>query len=416
MKVIHRLIIGRFRPHDKVHRANASEPFICHYNRTMASPRKTTRRDFLHGRSAVHAISDLIPNDTLADPTLKSIAAPDDRSTYLLHVGRTAMACEFQLFLNAGQHPGATETALEALDLVDTLEDQLTVYRDHSEVSQLNRTAAFEPVVAERGLFDLLQQSVRIYEETRGAFDITSGPLTRVWGFHQRDGRFPTNDTLRQAKQCVGSNWLELDSASSSVRFLRNGLEINLGAIGKGYALDRCADLLRSHGIDDYLIHGGRSSVLAADSRFDEAHADRGWSIALRHPLRHEQQLGELWLRDRACGTSSSGNQFFHFAGKRYGHIIDPRSGYPADDLLSATVLAPTATEADALATAFFVMGADAAQAYCRERSELACLLIRAGSQTGSIEIQTHGVSAGDWQPIEEADGNQNDDPPTSQD
>ena len=382
----------------------------------MASPRKTTRRDFLHGRSAVQAISDLVPRDTLADPTLKSMAATDGRSTYLLQVGRTAMACEFQVFLNAGQHPNATETALEALDLVDALEDQLTVYRDHSAVSRLNRIAAFESVVAERGLFDLLQQSVKLYEETRGAFDITAGPLTKVWGFHRRDGRLPTNDTLQQAKQCVGSNWLELDSATSSVRFLRNGLQINLGAIGKGYALDRCADLLRSHGIDDYLIHGGRSSVLAAGSRFDEAHADRGWSIVLRHPLRHEQRLGELWLRDRACGTSSSGNQFFHFAGKRYGHIIDPRSGYPADDLLSATVLAPTATQADALATAFFVMGADAALAYCRQHPELASVLIRAGSQAGSIEIQTHGVSAGDWQPIDEADHRQNDDPPTSRD
>lgn len=382
----------------------------------MSSPRKTTRRDFLSGRSAVEAISGLIPDDTLADPTRKSVAATanEGRSTYLLQVARTAMACEFQVFLNAGQHPGATEAALEALDLVDALEDQLTVYRDHSEVSRLNRTAAMEAVATERGLFDLLRQAVRLHAETRGAFDITAGPLTKVWGFHRREGRFPTNEALQCARQCVGSEWLELDAATSTVRFRRSGLEINLGAIGKGYALDRCAEILRSHGIHDYLIHGGRSSVLAAGSRQDDAHAGRGWSIAVRHPLRHEQPLGELWLRDRACGTSGSGNQFFHFEGQRYGHIIDPRSGFPAHDLLSATVLAPTAAEADALATAFFVLGADAALDYCKQHPKLATVLIRPGSQTGSIELQTHGVTAADWRPIDAVACSPNDVPPAS--
>jgi thiamine biosynthesis lipoprotein len=382
----------------------------------MASQRKTTRRAFLYGRSAVQAVSDLIPDDTLADPTRESIANAESRASFLLQVGRTAMACEFQVFLNAGQHEGATETALEALDLVDALEDQLTVYRDHSEVSRLNRSAAFKSVVVERGLFELLQQSVKLYEDTGGAFDITAGPLTKVWGFHRREGRIPSSVTLQQAKQSVGSNWLELDAALSTVRFLRDGVEINLGAIGKGFALDRCGDLLRSQGIDDYLIHGGCSSLLAAGSRRDPTHMDRGWSIVLRHPLRHEQTLGELWLHDCACATSSSGNQFFHFAGQRYGHVIDPRSGYPADDLLSATVLAPTAAEADALATAFFVMGAKAALSYCRQHPELACVLIRQGSQSGSIEIQTYGVGEDDWQPTDVSAGQQNVDPPTSQD
>lgn len=372
----------------------------------------------MQGRSAVEAISDLLPDDTLADPTRKSIAASQSggRSTYLLQVGRTAMACEFQVFLNAGRHSTATEAALEALDLVDVLEDQLTVYRDHSEVSRLNRTAADEAVVTERGLFDLLRQSVELYEATGGAFDITAGPLTKVWGFHRREGRFPSSETLDRARQCVGSRWLELDPATSAVRFRQRGLEINLGAIGKGYALDRCAEVLRDRGIDDYLIHGGRSSVLAAGSRADPAHAGRGWSITLHHPLRHGRSIGELWLRDRACGTSGSGNQFFHFAGKRYGHIIDPRSGYPADDLLSATVLAPTAAEADALATAFFVMGADAAIDYCRRHPPIATVLIRAGSQTGSIEIQTHGVSADDWRPRDDAARSRTGGPPTARD
>jgi thiamine biosynthesis lipoprotein len=231
-----------------------------------------------------------------------------------------------------------------------------------------------------------------------------------------RSERFPTPETLSRAQQCVGSNWLEFDAALSTVHFQRSGLEINLGAIGKGYALDRCSELLRGCGIEDYLIHDGRSSVVAAGSRLDSAHADRGWSIAVRHPVRHDQSLGELWLHNRACGTSSSGNQFFHFEGKRYGHIIDPRSGYPANDLLSATVLAPTAAEADALATAFFVMGAAATGDYCRQRPDLAAILIRSGSHVGSIELQTHGLSGEDWRPIDAADRSQGGDSPELQD
>ncbi len=373
----------------------------------MSSPRKTTRRDFLAGRSAVRAISDLLPDETLPDPTLQSVASTSGRPTYLLQVGRTAMACEFQIFLNAGQHEEATEGALEALDLVDDLEDQLSVYRDQSELSRLNRDAACTAVPVEPGLFGLLEQSVRLYRETAGAFDITAGPLTKVWGFHRREGRFPAPETLAQARNHVGSDQIDLDESTRSVRFRKTGIEINLGAIGKGYALDRCAERLRSRGIENFLIHGGQSSVLAAGARLDPSHAGRGWSIAVRHPLRPEQYLGQLWLHDRACGTSSSGNQFFHFEGRRYGHVIDPRSGYPASDLLAATVLAQTAAEADALATALFVMGSDAATAFCQQRPELAAVLIRGGSRTGAIELRTIGLSDAEWEPCH-ADGPDN--------
>jgi len=374
------------------------------YNHIMGSPRKTNRRDFLRGWSAVRAIEDLLPDESLVDPTRNSIAAERSQgaATYLLQVARTAMACEFQVFLNAGQHPAATEVALESLDLVDALEDQLTVYRDHSEISRLNQSAADGPVAVERGLFDLLQNAATLSEGTGGAFDITAGPLTKVWGFHRREGRYPAPETLREARQFVGSQWLELDPDASTVRFQRAGLEINLGAIGKGYALDRCEKLFRSRGIDDFLIHGGRSSVLAAGSREDSTHAGRGWSIAVQHPLRPEWSLGELWLRDRACGTSSSGNQFFHFDGKRYGHVIDPRSGYPANQLLSATVLAPTAAEADALSTACFVMGPEAARSYIEQRPQLAAILIRAGAQAGSIELLTLGMADDQWRPADD--------------
>ena len=174
---------------------------------------------------------------------------------------------------------------------------------------------------------------------------------------------------------------------------------INLGAIGKGYALDRCAEVLRQRGIEGYLIHGGQSSVLGRGERHAAGNA-QGWRVALRHPLKPDQRLAEIWLRDRALGTSGAGNQFFYFRGRRYGHVLDPRTGRPAEELLSATALAPTAAQADALATAFFVMGAERTRAYCRARAELAALLVVPGERAGEIHLETVNLGDGEWRQL----------------
>jgi len=364
----------------------------------MNEKRKSTRREFLKGRAAVRAIENVLPDEAVTDPVARpASAAARGEAAYLLQVGRTAMACEFQVFLNAGQHSGATEAALEALDLVDVFEQQMTVYRESSEISDINRRSADTEVVVESRLFDLLQRALELHRTTDGAFDITAGPLARVWGFHRRAGRLPTDDELAVARRTVGSHWLRLDPIHSTVRFLQPGVEINLGAIGKGYALDRCAELLEDRGVGNFLIHGGHSSVLARGTRQD-ATADRpGWSIALRHPLRYEPRLAEIWLDNRAAATSGSGNQFFHFQGRRYGHVIDPRTGRPADRVLSSTVIAPDAASADALATAFFVMGLDASLAYCATRPDLAAVFVCAGPQSGGIELIAHGLDDHQW-------------------
>ncbi|HZL88793.1 MAG TPA: FAD:protein FMN transferase, partial [Pirellulaceae bacterium] len=203
----------------------------------------SSRRDFLTGRAAVRALGDV--RDRLAPPLPPPESEQASRS-YLVSVSRDAMACTFEIALNAGQYPGGTDAAVAALDLVDRLEQQLTIYRDDSEVSRLNQRAAAEPVVVERGLFDLLLQAKQLHDETGGAIDITSGPLTKVWGFFRRQGQLPTQREIDEALSQIGSQWLELDAAARTVRFARPGMELNLGAIGKGYALDRAADYLDS--------------------------------------------------------------------------------------------------------------------------------------------------------------------------
>jgi thiamine biosynthesis lipoprotein len=367
----------------------------------MMKRRKTTRRDFLTGKSAARAIGDLVPDaeETSSPASARGLQPPGPSpAAYLFQVGRTAMACEFDVYLNAGQHAHASEAALEALDLVDALEDQMTFYRDHSEISRLNRLAAHEPVAVEGRLFALLQQACDLHRSTLGAFDITSTPLTKLWRFHRRLGRIPPPREIKETLERVGTQWLRLEAENQTVQFDRADLEINLNAIGKGHALDRCRELLRERGVDDFLIHGGQSSILACGQRMDGTNQTLGWQIALRHPLKADERLGTIWLRDRALGTSGSGQQFFHYQGRRFGHVIDPRTGMSVEGILSATVLAPTAAMADALATAFFVMGVEKSLEYCEQNEDLATLLVCPGKREGSLLVHARGLDADQWQ------------------
>jgi thiamine biosynthesis lipoprotein len=335
-----------------------------------------------------------------------------------MQISRRAMATDFEIYLNAGKHGRATEAALRALDLVEVLEAQMTVYQPHSEVMDINRRGADGPVAVEGRLFEILHLAVQLSRETNGAFDVTAGPLSKTWGFYRREGRLPDPEALQQALARVGYRWLELDEGRHTLHFLQRGVEINLNSLGKGYALDRCAELLRKAGVEDFLVHGGQSSVLAGGSRSADEAQPRGWSVALRHPLKSTQRLAEIWLRDRALGTSGSGVQFFHHQGRRYGHVLDPRTGWPAEGVLSATVLAPNAALADGLATACFVMGPEETRQYCLRHPDVAAILVCPGSRSGSLDIQTYGLTDDDWQRLDipAADRNPSDpnpDPPT---
>lgn len=346
-----------------------------------------SRRDFLAGRAVSQAAQDAAR--AAGDQALAEQAEASQRRppSYVLHVGRPVMACEFEIMLNAGEHPEGPDAALRALDLADALEAQLTVYRDTSEVSRLNARAASEPVLIERGLFNLLALALRIGLETDAAFDITSGPLSKAWGFYRRAGRLPGDAELAAALERVGHRHLVLDAERQTVAFRRAGVEINLGAIGKGYALDRCGESLAREGVANFLIHGGTSSILGRGSRAGLPQQESGWIVAVRHPLRPDQRLAEVRLRDRALGTSGSASQFFFHQGRRLGHILDPRTGWPAEQVLSATVVAPTAALADALSTAFYVLGPDGALRYCEAHPDIGMLLILPDSRAGATRL-----------------------------
>jgi FAD:protein FMN transferase len=296
----------------------------------------------------------------------------------LVHLSRKAMAGEFEICLPVSIAGEATAAALKALDLVQSLEAQLSFFKPQSDISEINRHAADAAVEVEPRLFALLQWAIQLGRDSGGAYDLTAAPLWEAWGFARRAGAIPTPEQLDDAKSKVGQEWLELDETQRTIRFRRPGIRLNLGSIGKGYAVDRAVEHLMSAGVADFLVHGGFSSVAARGSS-SVAHPSSlipvPWTIGVKDPLRDDQRLGCIELHDRALGTSGSQFQSFRHRGHRYGHILDPRTGWPAEGVLAVTVLAPTAAEADALSTAFYVMGPEAALSYCRQHPPIAALI-----------------------------------------
>ena len=319
-----------------------------------------------------------------------------DFDLHTLVVGRDAMACRFEVCLNAGEVADGTALAVDALDLVEEIEQKFSVYRDTSELSRLNATAAagWQPV--SHDVFALLARAREIHDLTGGAFDVGAGALVRAWGFLDRAGRVPDPETLATARERSGMRHVELDPEGRRVRFTRPGVEINPGAIGKGWAVDRAIERLADSGVASTLVHGGQSSVRARGVHGPVLTGRRGWRVGLRDPLRPAQRLATFTLVDRALGTSGSGTQFFVDRGRRLGHILDPRTGLPAEGVVSATVLAPTAEAADALATALFVLGTAGLDAIAPAGGPVGALLVLPAAGPGGVRLVVANVPESD--------------------
>ena len=308
---------------------------------------------------------------------LNLLARSEPRTlNYWLHVNRTAMACRFEVTMRQSEEVGIA-AATEALDEIDRLESRLTVFRDSSEVSFVNSEAAKTSVEVSSELFDLLLLCKRLYQETDGAFDITSGPLTRCWGFLRRRGRLPSPDEIDESRRVVGSDKMSLNETTKSVRFVCEGMEINFGSIGKGHALDSAAALMSSK-VSAALLNAGSSSMRAIGKG---EHGD-GWLVGLRNPHSKLRRLGVLRLRDCALSTSGSEEQFFEHQGQRFSHIIDPRNGWAASKVTYVSVVAPTAAVSDALATAFFVGGRELAEQYCQTHPNVLVIMLESHAAT----------------------------------
>ena len=266
---------------------------------------------------------------------------------------RISMACTYSIVAYGDDAQKLKQAVSEAFDEVDRIDRLMSHYRQDSPLSQLNREAAQHPVKTDPELFAFIAECVRYSRASNGAFDITVGPLMKAWGFFRGEGRRPSDAELRAVRQKIGWQHLRLNAQAQTIHFDCAGVELDLGGIAKGYAVDRIVALLKQQGITQALISAGGSTIFALGAP-PESDA---WAIELQDPLDARKIALTVRLRDQALSVSGSAEKFFELNGKRYSHIMHPRTGRPVMNVLSVAVLTKTGTAGDALDNVFYVQG-----------------------------------------------------------
>ena len=264
---------------------------------------------------------------------------------------RPMMGTEVSVYLWSDD-PEAGLAALEAVfQEAGRIDHLMSTYKDDSEISKINRTAAVSPVAVGHELYQLIARSLEISVLTQGAFDITYDSVGQHYDFRERQR--PDDETVVSELENIDYRYIELDEQSASIRFLQHGVRINLGGIAKGYVVERGIDILRNCGIENAIVTAGGDSRLLGDRR------GRPWMVGIRDPRKDGEVAISVPLQDEAISTSGDYERFFDADGVRYHHIIQPGTGMPASGVQSATVFGPDAVTTDALSTSVFVMGVD---------------------------------------------------------
>ena len=316
------------------------------------------------------------------------------------------MATRFEIVLFGENAVALRAAGEEALDEIERLEGQLSLYRPSSELSNINACAATRPVRVEPKLFRLLQRAQRLSFESGGAFDVTVAPLMRCWGFVQDTGRLPDPEELKDAQGKVGMHLVALQEDDFTVRFHREGVMIDLGSIGKGYALECASELLQDAGVISALLQGGTSSAYAIGTPPDA----EAWKIAIEHPnlnksgrisstssskgegLPSDELIAVVPLKNESLSVSAVWGKSFEAAGKAYGHVIDPRIGRPVDGPLLAAVALSSAAESDALSTALLTLGLAGIDQITKLRPGMRGLIMSRLQGSDSLHFRAKGI------------------------
>jgi thiamine biosynthesis lipoprotein len=316
----------------------------------------------------------------LAIPILAAAGAPERSVRYPIHAMGTYVNVTLVTADSAASVADAA-AAHAAIQLVDSLMSNWTTT---SEVARINRvadsvTTHVQPLVA-----DVIARSLRVWRGSDHTFDITIEPLVRAWGFIGGPRRVPTDQEARAAWALVGAGDVAFDSAAGTIHFARRGMRIDLGGIAKGYAVDRAMDVLRARGVKAALVDAS-GNMMSLGTPPGSEH----WRIGLRDPRDRVPYFARLWLDGDAISTSANYEQFVTKDGKRYGHIMDPRTGQPASGLLAVTLVAPDATTSDAWDTPLYILGLEAAKAKLVARTDIAAVLIQPGEGRDTVWVES---------------------------
>ena len=270
----------------------------------------------------------------------------------------------------------------DAFGEVKRLEKLLSRFVDTSAISRINNQAASSSVVVDKKVIDLLEESLRIASLTEGALDITTAPLTDLWRQSERSGAAPLSKEIHDTLSRTGYGNVQINRLHSTVSFLKKGISLDVGSLGKGYILDRMGNFMKSCGIENGLLDAG-GNILCWNKEETK--------IGIRNPLNSEEVLSTILLNNEAVATSSNDERFYRIGGRTYGHLLDPRTGWPVvTDLLSVSVVASKALIADALSTAIFVLGAEKGAEVARKlgASRIVCIRRQNASKPDSLKVE----------------------------
>lgn len=258
-----------------------------------------------------------------------------------------------------------------AVDEISRIEKLISSWDENSQTATIIKNAGIKPVKVDIELFNLIKRSIALSKLTDGAFDISYASMDRIWKFDGTMKTIPTDGEIKTSIRKVGYENIILNEQDQTVFLKLKGMKIGFGAIGKGYAADKAKDLLISKGVQSGIINASGDM-----NTWGKQPNGEDWTVAITNPLNKEKAFALLPITNGAVVTSGDYEKFVTFNGKRYSHIIDPRTGYPSSSIISVTVFAPKAELADALATSIFVMGSEVGLNRINQIPNTECIII----------------------------------------
>lgn len=281
------------------------------------------------------------------------------------------MGSRFDITVVAANEAEANHDIDLAVAEIQRIEKLISSWDQQSQTSRINRQSGLEAVPVDSELFQLIERALAISKLTEGAFDISYASMDRIWKFDGSMTRIPSPEEVKASVSKVGFEHIHLDKAAQTVYLDRAGMKIGFGAIGKGYAADKAKELLMKKGVKAGIINASGDM-----NTWGTQPNGQDWEVAIVNPLDKHKVFAMLPLHQGAVVTSGDYEKFVRFNGIRYAHIINPKTGYPATGIISATVFAPKAELADALATSIFVMGIDVGMDFINQLPGVECIII----------------------------------------
>lgn len=283
----------------------------------------------------------------------------------------TLMGSRFDITIVAADSLQAEKYIDEVIAEISRIEDLISDWKASSQISEVNRNAGIKPVKVDKEVFELTKRSLYFSEITHGAFDISFAAMDKIWKFDGSMKQMPTPGEIKKSVAKVGYKNIKLDSANSTIFLKLNGMKIGFGAMGKGYAADKGRELMEAKGVKAGIVNASGDMATWGISPKGKA-----WQIGITNPFDEEKYITVIPLKREAVVTSGSYEKYVEFNGKRYAHIINPVTGYPATGLISVTVLGPSAEKANGFSTSIMVLGKEKGLELIKQFPEYSCVIV----------------------------------------